>query len=100
VKAVTPVVASRPQDGDVAVTRELRSAVRYGVRQLPGDVQFVASSRDEGIRIARTFAQKYAVNVWYFEGEADRLIAVYRPSTPGQIHSPYQGKANCGRSDA
>ena len=74
-----PLAGSAPQDGDVIVTRESRSAVRYTVRQHPGPVQFSATPRDEAVRIARSFAQKHVVDVWYSENGADRLLEVYRP---------------------
>jgi hypothetical protein len=71
-----------PQDGDVVVARESRSAVACTVRQHPGDIQFIASPRDEAVRLARTFAQAHAVDVWYAEdGTSHRLLEVYRPRT-------------------
>ena len=67
-----------PRDGDVVVTRESRSPITFTIRQLPGDVQLSASSRDEAIRLARGFARKNAVDVWYSEGETLRLLEAYR----------------------
>jgi hypothetical protein len=74
------VARSVPQDGDVVVTQEPESEVRYTVRQLPATVQqFGSSSRDEAIRLARSFAQGHGVNLWYREGGTFRLLEAYRP---------------------
>jgi hypothetical protein len=70
-----------PQQGDVVVTREAHSRVHYTVRQLPGIVQFSAAVRDEAVRLARSFAQQYRVDIWYSEDGACRLLEAYRPRT-------------------
>ncbi len=75
----TPLAGSAPQDGDVIVTREWQSAVRYTVRQHPGTVQFSATPRDEAVRLAHSFAQKHLVDVWYTENGTHRLREAYRP---------------------
>ena len=75
----TPLAGSAPQDGDVIVTQESRSAVRYTVRQHPGNVQFSATPRDEAVRLARSFAQKHLVDLWYTENGTHRLLEAYRP---------------------
>ncbi len=67
-----------PRDGDVVVTRESRFGVTFTVRQLPGGVQFMTSSRDEAVRLAMGFAMKNAVDVWYSEDGAVRLLEAYR----------------------
>jgi hypothetical protein len=72
---------SSPQDGDVVVTREAHSRAHYTVRQLPGIVQFSATVRDEAVRLARRFSQRYAVDVWYSEAGTYRLLEAYRPRT-------------------
>ena len=72
---------SSPQDGDVVVTREVESRVHYTVRQLPGIVQFSAGVRDAAVRLARSFAQRYAVDLWYSEAGTYRLLEAYRPRT-------------------
>ena len=72
---------SSPQDGDVVVTREAHSPVRCTVRQLPGSVQFSAAVRDDAVRLARGFGQKHAVDVWYSDSGAYRLLEAYRPRT-------------------
>jgi hypothetical protein len=53
--------------------------VHYTLRQLPGIVQFGAAGRDEAVRLARGFGQRYAVDVWYSEAGAYRLLESYRP---------------------
>ena len=68
-----------PQDGDVVVTREAHSPVHYTVRQLPGLVQFSAAVRDQAVRLARSFAQRYRIDVWYGEDGTYRLLEAYRP---------------------
>jgi len=70
--------AARPRDGDVVVSHESRSGQKYSVRQVPGDVQFHASVRDEAIRLARGFAVKAAVDLWYAADGAHRLLEGYR----------------------
>ncbi len=78
---------SLPRDGDVLVTREAQSRVHYTVHQLPGMIQFSSAERDEAVRLARTFAQKYAVDVWYSDGMTHRLLEAYRPRTSAHIPS-------------
>jgi hypothetical protein len=63
----------------VVVTREAHLRVHYTVRQLPGIVQFSAAVRDEAVRLARSFGQKYGINVWYSDNGTYRLLEAYRP---------------------
>jgi hypothetical protein len=70
--------AGQPRDGDVIVSRESGPGGKYSVRQVPGDVQFHASARDEAIRLARGFAVKAAVDLWYADDGAHRLLEAYR----------------------
>jgi hypothetical protein len=70
-----------PRDGDIVITRESRSPITFTIRQWPGDVQLSASTRDAAIRLARGFALKNAVDVWYSEGETLRLLEAYRRTT-------------------
>ena len=70
--------AGQPRDGDVIVSRESRPGGKYSVRQVPGDVQLHASVRDEAIRVARAFAVKAAVDLWYADDGAQRLLEAYR----------------------
>jgi hypothetical protein len=72
---------SSPQHGDVVVTSELQPRVHYTVRQLPGIVQFSAPVREDAIRLARSFGEKYTVDVWCSENGSYRLLAAYRPQT-------------------
>ena len=67
-----------PQASDVVVTQESRSATSYTIRRIPGDVQLSASSRDQAIRLARGFAMKFSVDVWYSEGGSVSLLEAYR----------------------
>jgi hypothetical protein len=77
----TPLQRSFPQDGDVVVTREVHSREHYTVRQLPGLVQFSTGVRDEAVRLASAFAQKYEVDVWYSEAGTYRRLEAFRPRT-------------------
>ncbi len=83
--AATPVsdtrtvdVGSLPQHGDVVVTREGGSAVAYTIRQLPGGAQVSAGLREKALHLARSFAQKHGVDLWYRENGTNRLLEVYR----------------------
>jgi hypothetical protein len=68
-----------PQNGDVVVTREAHSRVHYTVRQYPGIVQFSTGALDDAVRLARGFARRHAVDVWYSEAGASRLLETCRP---------------------
>jgi hypothetical protein len=70
--------AGQPHDGDVIVSRESGPGGKYSVRQVPGDVQFHASVRDEAIRLARGFAVRAALDLWYGDDGAYRLLESYR----------------------
>ena len=61
--------------------REAQSRVHYTVRQVPGMAQFSATGRDEVVRLARLFAQRYSVDVWYSEAGTYRLLEAYRART-------------------
>jgi hypothetical protein len=70
--------AGWPRDGDVIVSRESAGGGKYTVRQVPGDVQLHASVRDEAIRLARGFAIKAGVDLWYIDDGPQRLLEAYR----------------------
>jgi hypothetical protein len=70
--------AARPRDGDVIVSREAGAGGKYTVRQVPGDVQLHASVRAEAVRLARGFAIKAAVDLWYVDDGPQRLLEAYR----------------------
>ena len=70
--------AARPRDGDVIVRRESGAGGKYTVRQVPGDVQLHSSVRDEAIRLARGFAIKAAVDLWYIDDGPQTLLEAYR----------------------
>lgn len=80
----SPFVRSNPQNGDVVVTRESASDIRFTVRQLPGAVQFSAAARNDAVRLARTFAQKHTVDVWYCERGTTRLLDAFRRESDGR----------------
>jgi hypothetical protein len=68
-----------PQDGDVLVTRVSHSPATFTVLQLPGTLpQLSAHHRTGAVAFARSFAEKYSVDVWYREEETYRLLHVYR----------------------
>lgn len=72
---------SGPHDGDVLVARQPGSPVFFSVCQVPAVMQLRASSRDVAVRLATGFARKYAVDVWYDEDGAFRILKAYRPRT-------------------
>jgi hypothetical protein len=74
----SPTDRGQPRDGDVIVRRESRPGGKFSVRQVPGDVQFHASVRDEAIRLARGFAVKAAVDLWYADDGSHRFLEAYR----------------------
>jgi hypothetical protein len=69
---------SAPRDGDVVVTRGSSATVPYTIGQVPGVVQFRASARDLAIRLARNCAQNTAVDLWYRDKGAYKLLDAYR----------------------
>lgn len=89
----TADVGSLPQHGDVVVTREGGSAVAFTIRQLPGGAQVSAGLREKALHLARGFAQKHGVDLWYCEHGTNRLLEVYRTrarrqdSAGGSSHS-------------
>jgi hypothetical protein len=40
-------------------------------------VQFTPSTRDEAVRLARSFAQRHVVNLWYSKDGNQRLLEAY-----------------------
>jgi hypothetical protein len=78
----TPADAVRPRHGDVVVSRESASGGTYTVRQAPGDVQLHVSVRDHAIELARRFARKAAVDLWYSIDGTNRLLEAYRGKGP------------------
>ena len=74
---------SQPVDGDLVVVRQGNETPAFGVLQMPTNVQFGASTRDEAIRLARSFARTHAVDLWYREKDAYELLEKYRPAAAG-----------------
>lgn len=70
--------AAKPRDGDVIVSRVSGAGGKHSVRQVPGDVQLHVSVRDEAIRLARGFAIKAAVDLWYIDDGPETLLEAYR----------------------
>lgn len=68
-----------PRDGDLVVTRESAPVVRYAISQYPSVVQFKTPTRDDAIRLARSFAREHAVDVWYSEWGTVTRLETYRP---------------------
>ncbi|HET7699026.1 MAG TPA: hypothetical protein VFK57_25125 [Vicinamibacterales bacterium] len=66
-------------DGDVLVTSHPESPPVFTVRQVPSTAQVRAGSRDEAIALARAFAVAHAVDVWFDDNGAFRLLEAYRP---------------------
>lgn len=86
-------IAAVPQQGDLVVTRESKAAIRYTVRQVPGVAQFTASVRDEALRYVRAFAKKQAVDIWYSEKGACRLLETYRARpAPSRAHREHEAR--------
>ena len=79
-RAPSPIAsnAARPRDGDVIVSRESGAGGKYTVRQVPGNAQLHSSVRDEAIRLARGFAMKAAVDLWYIDDGSQRFLEAYR----------------------
>jgi hypothetical protein len=80
-----------PQLGDIVVTREAAVERLYTVRQLPGDPQFRVPRQDEALRLGWSFARQHAVDLWYAENGATRLLAASRPETASraQLHAKF-----------
>jgi hypothetical protein len=70
--------ADAPQAGDLVVTREARSAIRYSVRQMPGEPQVSMASKEEALRLARGFARARRVALWYGTDGDLRKLETFR----------------------
>lgn len=72
--------AVMPRDRDLVVRQEPDRGGRFSVSELPGPVQFFSSSCEEAVRIAKGYAQRQRVDVWYVNGHGDTYhrIAGYR----------------------
>jgi hypothetical protein len=68
-----------PRDGDVVVTRQSKSDVRFTVHQVPSvEQQYGSAVRDDAVRLARGFAREHGANLWYCEDGICRLLEAYR----------------------
>lgn len=83
--SIIQAAAAIPQNGDIVVTREARPPVHYNVGKFPVAVQFSLSSRDEALHLAKGFAEKHGVDVWYSENGIGRLLETYRPRGASRI---------------
>jgi hypothetical protein len=54
---------------------------RHGPAAPPASVHFSAAVRDEAMRLARGFGQRFAVDVWCREACKYRLLEACRPRT-------------------
>lgn len=72
--------------GDVLITREAVSPVRFTVRQVPGAVQLSAATCAEAMRIARAYARTHRLDVWYGENGTVRLVEAYRRKLKPAAH--------------
>jgi hypothetical protein len=75
---VSAAAAGRPRDQDIVVSRPAPSSEHY-IGQHPGEAQFTAASREEARRLARAFARRHDVDVWYREGETYHALDRFRP---------------------
>ena len=69
-------------DGDVVVVRRLHVTPPFGVLQVPGSVQFGASTCEAAVQLARGFAQAHKVDLWYCEQDDLMLLDGCRPRWP------------------
>jgi hypothetical protein len=59
--------------------RVSHSPTSFEVLQLPGTLpQLSAQDRGTAVAFARSFAEKYSVDVWYREDDSYRLLHAYR----------------------
>ena len=71
---------SKPRNGDVVVSALAGPKAGFGLRQLPGAVHLTMSRREVAAEIARRFAERYGVDVW-FDGGTYTLLASFRRAT-------------------
>lgn len=77
----SPVLTPRPRHGDVVITHDHRSPACFAVRQIPGVAQLSASTREDALRVARAFARKHGLDLWFSEEGTYRLLEAYRIRT-------------------
>ena len=78
----TSAAASRfgpvPQTGDLVVVQAPNPATCFTVRQLPGPVQFSASTLEEAVGLARSYARRHTLDLWSEEPDGHHLLESYR----------------------
>ena len=72
--------ASKPRNGDVIVSAMAAPKAGFGLRQLPGTVHLIVSRREVAAKVARRFAEREGVDVW-FDGGTFTLLASFRRAT-------------------
>jgi hypothetical protein len=78
-EAADPTSPSAPQDGDLVLAPDSRTAGRHVIRQAPGIVQLSAATPDEALRLARSCAQRNGVDIWqHSEGAGYQSLETYR----------------------
>ena len=78
--AIAPM--AEPQNDDVVVVCAPGATPPFGVKQVPHAVQFGASTRDDAVQLARSFAQSRAVDLWCSDGGDCRLLERHRHPGP------------------
>jgi hypothetical protein len=69
--------ARQPRHGDLIISPMATAKAGFGVRQLPGVVQFSMPHRNAATDFARRFAELHGVDVW-LEGGTYTLLASFR----------------------
>jgi hypothetical protein len=75
---------SRPKEGDIVVAGTTDMGARYTIRQVPGEPQITASTRERALQIGRRFARQYGVDLWFAGGMGLRLVESHR----GMLEAP------------
>jgi hypothetical protein len=66
-----------PETGDVVIRSQgVAATPRYVIRAFPGLDQFGYATREEAVRMARSFAERAGVNLWFSDGPHDFTILV------------------------
>jgi hypothetical protein len=71
--------STAPQHGDLVLAPDSRPGGRHTVRQVPGTIQLSAATRDEALRLARSFAQRHGVDIWQHSDDTSyQSLETYR----------------------
>jgi len=76
-----------PETGDAVIHRSESNATQtYAVYAVPGPDQFGYATRGEAERMARSYAKRSGVNLWFSEGASRfTLLATFRGVAHGQL---------------